>query len=150
MSTAVTYADVRVTLDHPIEAVWAVVAAFGRIDRWVAGVTGCQADGEGPGTIRTVFLTGRQVREQLEAIDLVDRKLSYRILSPHGLPAQNVSSEIHLIPVAGGVEMRWRSEATDLKVPAEVLGARIEDFYRRSIEGLDRMLRDDEVRGRGS
>ena len=139
---AVTYADVRVALDHPAEAVWTAVADFGRIDRWAAGVSGCVADGEGPGTIRTVSLAGRQVRERLEAIDPAVRSLRYGILPPHGLPARDVRSEIKLVPLdGGGVEMRWRSEATDLEVPPEQLGARIEDFYRRSIEGLDRMLR---------
>lgn len=141
-TVAVTYADVRVVLDHPVDAVWAVVADFGRIDRWAAGISGCEADGEGPGTIRTVSLAGRQVREQLDAIDPAARRLCYQVLPPHGLPARNVRSEIQLIPLDdGGVEIRWRSEATDLEVPAEQLGARIEDFYRRSIEGLDRMLR---------
>jgi hypothetical protein len=139
--TAVTYADVRVTLDHPAETVWAAVAAFGRIDRWAAGVCGCVADGDGPGTIRTVALTGRQVQERLEAIDPVAYHLRYELLPPHGLPARNVRSEIRLVALdGGGVEMRWRSEATDLEVPAEQLGARIEDFYRRSIARLDRLL----------
>jgi uncharacterized protein YndB with AHSA1/START domain len=138
----VTYADVRVALDHPMESVWAAIADFGRIDRWAAGVTECVADGEGPGTIRTVSLAGRQVRERLEAIDPTVHSLSYRILPPHELPAREVSSEILLVPLdGGGVEMRWRSEATGLEVPPEHLGARIEAFFRRSIEGLDQMLR---------
>ena len=144
MSTdAVTYADVRAALDHPVGAVWAAVADFGRIDRWVAGVSGCAVDGQRAGMIRTVSLAGRQVREQLESIDPIVRSLSYRILSPHELPARDIRSEIQLVPLdGGGVEMRWRSKATGLTVPPEQLGARIEDFYRRSIEGLDRMLRD--------
>ncbi len=141
-TVAVTYADIRVALDHSTEAVWSAVAAFGRIDRWAAGVSGCVADGEGPGAIRTVSLAGRQVREQLEAIDPFVRTLSYRIVPPHGLPAGEVRSEIELIALDdGGVEMRWRSQATDLEVPAEQLGARIEEFYRLSIAGLDEMLR---------
>ena len=138
----VTYADVRVALDHPVGAVWAMVAAFGRIDRWAAGVLACTADGEGPGMIRTVSLAGRQVRERLEAIDPAAHSLRYQILPPHGLPAREVRGEITLVALdGGGVEMRWRSEATDFAVPPEQLGARIEDFYRHSIEGLDRMLR---------
>lgn len=139
---AVTYADVMVRLDHPMDAVWAAVADFGGIGLWAAGVSGCTADGDGPGAIRTISLSERQVREQLEAIDPVARRLRYRILPPHSLPAADVWGEIKLTPLAdGAVEMRWRSEATDLSVPAEQLGARIEDFYRRSIESLDRMLR---------
>ncbi len=142
-ASAVTYADVRVALGHPARAVWAAVADFGRIDRWAAGVTGCFLDGEGPGAIRTVFLAGRQVREQLDVIDPAVRRLCYRVLPPHGLPARDVRSEIRIVSLnGGGVEVWWRSEATEIDVPLEQMGARIEDFYRRSIEGLDRLLRD--------
>src|SRR5580704_8279764 len=100
--SAVTYADIRVALDHSTEAVWSAVAAFGRIDRWAEGVSGCVADGEGLGAIRTVSLAGREVRERLEAIDPIARRLCYQVLPPHGLPARNVRSEIRLTPLAGG------------------------------------------------
>jgi hypothetical protein len=139
-----------VTLDHSAEAVWTAVAAFGRIDLWAAGISGCVAEGEGPGTVRTVSLAGREVRERLETIDPAAHSLRYLVLPPHGLPAQNVRGEIRLTPLdGGGVEIRWRSEASDFEVPPEHLAARIEDFYRRSIEGLDRMLRVGQVNDRG-
>jgi hypothetical protein len=37
-------------------------------------------------------------------------------------------------------EILWRSEARDFQIPPEALGARIEQFYAASIEGLDRLL----------
>jgi hypothetical protein len=140
-SDAMIYAEVHELLDHPVEIVWLHVAAFGAIDRWVDGVTRCEMTGEGPGAVRIVRLGERQVCEQLEEIDPAAYRLRYQILPPHLLPASNVRSEIRLIPLGGGrTEMVWCSEATEFDVPPEQLGAMIETFYRRSIEGLRRLL----------
>ena len=140
-SDAMIYAEIHEVLDHPVEIIWPEVAAFGAIDRWVDGVTGCEMTGDGPGAVRTVRLGERQVRERLEQIDPVAYCLRYHILPPHLLPAANIRSEIRLIPLeAGRTEMVWRSEATSFDVAPEELGARIETFYRRSIDGLRRLL----------
>jgi hypothetical protein len=139
---AIIYADVHAILDHPIEAVWPVIAAFGGLDRWAAGVSDCRVEGEGAGAIRTVSLGDRQARERLEAIDPLDHRLRYHILPPHAMPAGNVYSEISLTALDGRTEVRWRSEATDFTIPPEQLGAAIETFYRRSLDGLERMLRE--------
>jgi uncharacterized protein YndB with AHSA1/START domain len=129
-------------LDHPIEAVWTCVAAFDGIERWAAGVEACRVEGQGVGAIRTVKLGDRVAREQLEAIDAADRRLRYRILPPHALPAEDVCSEICLTALDDGrTEMVWRSQATGFTVPANQLGARIERFYDLSIDGLARLLR---------
>ena len=141
---AIIYADVRMVLDHPIDRLWSPIAAFGDLDRWAAGVTACTVEGTGPGAIRTVSLGERQARERLEAIDPSGHSLRYHILPPHAMPAQNVYSDISLTAWDGGrTEMRWRSEGTDFTAPPEQIGAVIATFYRRSIEKLDRMLRDD-------
>ena len=140
-SDAMIYVEVHELLDHPVERVWPQVAAFGAIDRWVDGVTGCTVTGDGKGAVRTIQLGERQVCEQLEEIDPAAYRLRYRILLPHRLPAANIHGEIRLIPLAGGrTEMVWRSDATDFQVPPEELGARMEAFYRRSIAGLRRLL----------
>jgi hypothetical protein len=144
MTDATTYADVRVVLDHPVTVVWPSVAAFGELDRWAAGVTGCSVEGEGPGAIRTISLGDRQSRERLEAIDPAVHRLRYHILPPHTMPAQNIYSEIDLTALDGDrTEMRWRSEATDFDAPLQQVGMVIEGFYRRSIEKLDQLLRGD-------
>lgn len=139
---AIIYADVQVVFDHAIDRLWPPIAAFGELGRWAAGVTGCTVEGEGPGAIRTVSLGARQARERLEAIDPPGHWLRYHILPPHAMPAQNVYSEISLTALGDGrTGLRWRSEATDFTVPPEQIGAAIEGFYRRSLDGLDRMLR---------
>jgi len=133
------YAEVHELLDHPVQAVWPQIAAFGAIDRWVDGVTGCTMTG----AVRIVQLGERQVREQLEAIDPAAYRLRYRVLPPHRLPAVDVCSEIRLIPLEDDrTEMVWCSDATEFEIPREQFGALIEAFYRRSIDGLRRLLSD--------
>lgn len=140
---AITYADVRAVLDHSIDRLWSPIAAFGELDRWAAGVTGCTIEGKGPGAIRTVSLGDRQARERLEAIDSLRHRLRYSVLPPHAMPARNVTSEICLTALDDGrTEVRWRSEASDFTTPPEQVGAGIEKFYRRSLDNLDRMLRE--------
>jgi len=139
---AIIYADVQVVLDHPIERVWTPIAMFGGLDRWAAGVTGCSVEGQGPGAVRTVSLGERQARERLEAIDPERHWLRYHIVPPHAMPADNVHSEIGLTALdRGRTAVRWHSEANGFGVPPEQIGAPIGAFYRRSLEGLDRMLR---------
>lgn len=139
----ITYADVRVVLGHPVDRLWPPIAAFGELDRWAAGVTGCTIEGQGPGAIRTVSLGDRQARERLEAIDPPNHRLRYSVLPPHAMPARNVVSEIGLTALDDGrTEVRWRSEASDFTAPPEQVGGAIEKFYCRSLENLDRMLRE--------
>jgi len=140
-SDAMIYAEIHEVLDYPVEIIWRQVAAFGAIDRWVDGVTGCEMAGDGPGAVRIVRLGSRLVRERLEQIDPAAYRLRYHILPPHLLPATNIRSEVRLVPLeAGRTEMVWCSEATGFEVPPDELGARIEIFYRRSIDGLRRLL----------
>nr|WP_047169051.1 SRPBCC family protein [Sphingomonas sp. Y57] len=140
-TTPVTYADVRAIIDHPIGRVWPLVADFGGLAAWAAGVTGCVMDGEGPGAVRTVALGDRVARERLEAIDPVQHRLRYHILPPHSMPADEVCSDISLTMIENNrTELRWSSEASGFFVPPEQIGARIEGFYSKSIEGLRRLL----------
>lgn len=142
MTTApVTYAHVRRILDQPIDRVWDTIAAFGGLERWAAGVTGCSVEGRGLGAIRTISIGSRQARERLEAIDASTHRLRYHILPPHSMPAEDVHSEIVLTPLHGDrTAVIWRSEAVRFSVPPHELGARIETFYARSLERLEAML----------
>jgi hypothetical protein len=140
-SSSITYASVRVELDHPIETVWARIAAFGGLEHWADGVSACSVEGEGVGAIRTVLREGRSVRERLEAIDPVGYRLRYKILPPHSLPADEVHGNIELCaPDEGSTEFMWHSDAIDFRVPPETLGVAIERFYSASIDGLRRLL----------
>ena len=141
------YARVRVVLDHPIDEVWAVAGEFGGLETWVDGVSACTVEGAGVGAVRTVT-RGGVVREQLEALDPRRRQIRYRVLPPHSLPAEDVRGEITLRALSPrATEIVWRSDAGGFSAPQGPLGARIEDFYRASIQGLDRRLRG---HGRGN
>lgn len=140
-TTPVTYAKVRVVIDHPIDAVWPYIADFGGLDAWAAGVTGCTLEGKGPGAVRTVALGDRSALERLESIEPAGHRLRYHILPPHVMPAQNVFSDISLTSIGKNqTEILWTSEATDFGMPPEQLGARIEGFYSKSLDGLRRLL----------
>ena len=140
-SSSITYASVSAEFDHPIETVWARIAAFGGLEDWADGVSACSVEGVGAGAVRTVVRNGNAVRERLEAIDPVEHVLRYQILQPHLLPADAVHGNVILRSLeADRTEMVWRSDAKDFTVPPEALGARIEAFYAASIEGLRRVL----------
>ncbi|MGH6614578.1 SRPBCC family protein [Sphingomonas sp.] len=135
------YASVSAELDHPIDAVWARIGAFGGLQHWADGISGCSVEGEGQGAIRTVVRNGSEVRERLEAIDPAGHMIRYQILAPHSLPADDVHG-VMILRAIGPATTRivWRSDATAFRVPPEALGARIEQFYAASIEGLRRLL----------
>jgi hypothetical protein len=138
---SVEYAHITRVVDHPLDRVWAVVGAFGGLEKWADGVTACTVEGEGIGAVRTVTRNGATVRERLDGFDPGAHELTYLILPPHPLPGEDVRGTVSLSAVAADrTEIRWRSQARDLRVPPDALGARIEQFYAASIEGLDRLL----------
>lgn len=140
-TTPVTYARVQAVIDHPVDKVWPHIADFGGLAAWAAGVTGCTLDGEGIGAVRTVVLGDRFAWERLEAIEPDRHWLRYHIVPPHAMPAENVYSEISLTAIdADRTEILWVSEATDFGIPVDQLGARIESFYGKSVEGLQGLL----------
>ncbi len=140
-SSSITYASVTAELDHPIETIWARIAAFGGLEDWAEGVSACSVEGAGVGAVRTVVRGGSSVRERLEAIDPIGHMLRYQILPPHRLPAEVVHGNVLLRALGDGrTELVWRSDARDFTVAPEVIGARIEAFYATSIEGLKRVL----------
>ena len=132
------YARVTRDIAQPAERVWAEVRAFGDIASWVAGVSDCRLeDGDDVGAIRVVSLSGRQVREQLVAIDDAVYRMVYAVLPPHSLPASDVKSTIMVESVgAGHARVTWSSEA-DLDAPDPALTARIESFFAASLANLE-------------
>lgn len=137
----IEYARVFAELDHPVEAVWRVVSAFGGIERWVAGVDTCAVQGSGVGAVRIVGLGGRTVRERLEHMDEAEYAIVYTVLPPHLVPAENVRGTIQLRALSpGATAITWRSDATRIVGDVALLTARIEAFYGASIAGLRRLL----------
>ncbi|QGZ93777.1 SRPBCC family protein [Terricaulis silvestris] len=137
----IEYARVVAELDYPLEAVWRVVSAFGGVERWIAGVDSCAVEGSGVGAVRVVGLAGRTVGERLDRLDQAEHTIVYSVLPPHAMPAENVRGTIQLRAVSPGTTaVTWRSDATRIDGNPAALSARIEAFYRASIEGLRRLL----------
>ncbi len=142
LRTRTEYAHVRVVLDHPIDEVWAIAGEFGGLENWVDGVSACTVESAGVGAVRTVTRVG-VIREQLETLDPHRHQISYRILPPHTLPAEDVRCAITLLALGPReTEIVWRSEAGRFHAPRGPLSTRIEAFYRTSIQGLEQRLRD--------
>jgi hypothetical protein len=137
---SVEYARVVRTMEHRIDAIWPVIADFGGIARWIAGVSDCRVNGEGVGCIRTVFIKDRQVRERLHTSDGARHVLAYQILPPHSLPASDILSTMELSPAGpGSTCFVWRSQAV-LSVDPAVMRASIEPFFEASLDNLQLVL----------
>ena len=136
------YARVRAKIVAPVNEVWRILAEFGGVERWVAGAETCVLDGGGVGAVRTIGLAGRSVRERLDYLDPGRRSLSYSILPPHSLPASDVRATITLRDLGEATEFTWVSDAAQIDGDADALRARIEAFYRASIDNLTRLLAD--------
>jgi Polyketide cyclase / dehydrase and lipid transport len=140
-SPPITYATVTAILDHPIDAIWLKIAGFGGLEHWADGVQSCVVEGDGVGAIRIIVRNGNSVRERLEAIDPAAHMIRYKILPPNMMPAEDVHGTIALRATAASTtEIVWHSDATAFAVPQAALGARIEQFYAASIDGLRRLL----------
>ncbi len=140
-SPSITYASVTAMIEQPVDVVWPVIAAFGGVQHWIPGITACTVDGSGVGAVRTVVSNGNRVLERVEALDEAARLLRYQILPPHSVPVDGLHGTIRLTAIdSSTTEMTWWSDATHFHVPQDVVGARIETFYRRSIDGLRALL----------
>jgi hypothetical protein len=137
----VEYVRVEVTLDHPIAAVWGVVAGFGAIKAWIEGVDSCLLEGDGVGAVRSVSRGGSVTRERLDLLDASTHRISYSLLAPYRLAAKDVRGHIELTPLgAEATSMTWWSEASEINAPITDISAYIEKFYRASIARLQQLL----------
>ena len=134
------YAKVTRTFAHSRDSVWRFVGDFGGIAGWVQGVVACDVNGDGVGAIRTVTMTGRQVRERLADRDPARCVIAYQILPPHSLPVSDILSTIEVSAAGvGGAEVVWRSQAV-FDGDVEPVRTAIEAFFLSSLDNLHRLL----------
>ena len=103
----------RETIQASADAVWALIADFGAIDRYSPMVAACRLEGdEGVGQRRVLTLTDGSITiSRLEAIDPASRTLTYRILETK-LPLQDYTSTMAVTPLPGAdsaCEVTWVS-----------------------------------------
>jgi len=101
-----------VVLDHPADAVWAVIRPFGHY-AW-AGVEADTVIEEGKaeaevGAVRCVTMPGRTIRQKLLAHSDRERSYTYSFLEP--APVPNYVATIRVTPVAetGQSFVDWRA-----------------------------------------
>lgn len=89
-----------------VEQVWAVVRDFDGLPQWHPAISSSSlADGARPtevGAVRELALPdGGQIREQLVALDDVERSLSYEMLEGP-FPIRSYRATVRAFPVSGG------------------------------------------------
>jgi hypothetical protein len=134
-------AAVRDELAAPIAAVWACFANFGDLSAWAPGPPRVTLEGQGIGSIRTVWADGKpNVRERLETYDTARRTFSYRIVeSP--FPFTAYVAMVRLGDLGGGrTSIEWSSTFEPRGLPAEQTTAVIEGTYRMFIARLKETL----------
>jgi hypothetical protein len=113
MAEAVELAHVVRELDKPLDAVWARLADFANVDRIYpkdgigpfAAIDRVEAQGEGVGTVRTVYLAnGVRGIERLEAIDPEQHSFSYSMLPPPVVPVDDYYATVSLSAIGPGAD----------------------------------------------
>jgi hypothetical protein len=80
----ITKQSITKKLNVPADVVWAAIRKIGRLDVWFPFIETCRVDGEGPGALRYMTVTGGgEIKDTIEEIDDAHRRLVYlRPLSP--------------------------------------------------------------------
>ena len=97
--------QIEIDVDRPADQVWALVADFGGLDKWMPGVESCTVDGD----VRNLAMMGLQVAEQLKGKDDDARQLSYSIVS--GVPGvEQHLATITVNPTGDTSHVTWEFE----------------------------------------
>jgi hypothetical protein len=141
MSRTVIHVE-KIDIDHSIEQVWALAAAFGAIVSWMPAIQWCTLQGDGVGSVRTVISFGSTVDEKLEVLDHENFTWSYRILDPHALPMKGGFGTWKLENIAENkTNVTWIADAEDVDSDGvEVIQPIFEPFMKDCLAGLKRAL----------
>jgi hypothetical protein len=72
-------------LNVPADRVWDAISKIGRLDVWFPIIETCKVEGDGPGALRHMTITGGggEIKDTIEEIDSKNMKLVYhRPISP--------------------------------------------------------------------
>lgn len=128
-------------VEAPAEDVWALFRDFGGVDRYARGVERCELEGSGIGAVRTVVMAGGlQLRERLESLDDVARRLQYSIVGESPLPADDYLSTVEVLEEDGGCRVEWSGTFAPRGATAEQVAKIIESVYRGGIAGIRKAL----------
>ncbi|MBD9664054.1 carbon monoxide dehydrogenase subunit G [Variovorax paradoxus] len=100
----------KVTIEAPVDAVWARIKNFNALKDWHPAVADSPADkGNTEGSVRTVKLkAGGTLVETLEGYDDAKMKYNYRAKDGGALPVTNYTSVLSVVADGGKSVVEWR------------------------------------------
>ncbi len=132
-------AEVEVSGEVAAEAgeVWRLVRDFGGIAAWMPGLESCELEGSGVGAVRTVRMGPVEIRERLEELDEVARRLRYSIVEAP-VPAREYLATVVVEELPGGrTRVVWGSRFEPAAGASEAdLEALFRGVYEGGIAGL--------------
>jgi len=142
-----------ITINAPVNAVWAAVEQFDRIAAWHPDVKQSTGDGKlASGGVRTLTLEGGEVVEELDFYSGETHEYSYRLKTENikALPVSSHSTSLQVLPGDSGnnaqVVFKSRFYRGDTgNTPPENLNdaaavKAMKAFFRNGLEGLKRKL----------
>lgn len=108
--------DESVTIQAPVDKVWASVKDFGRPDLWNPAIVKSEATGgNAPGAQRVLTLkNGEAIAESLDTYDEAQHEYRYRMAKENlqALPVSSYSGGLKAAPVeGGGTKLTWYARA---------------------------------------
>ncbi len=117
-------------------AVWDIVKQFHRVDRWAPGVTHCEAEGSGVGTVRTLTTRdGNTFVERLETYDESVPSFSYTIVKGP-IPVKNYSSRISVAEHGLKCQVSWATSGEPAGISDEQLEKILGSVCRGGVKAL--------------
>ena len=128
-------------LNVPAEAAWDAVRKIGRLDIWFPIIETCSVEGDGPGALRHMTLTGGgEIKDTIKSIDNMNMRLVYnRPISPFPVTYYQGTVEVFRSYDGLGIvvwTIDFESRPEDASSVAELVRSAISD----GIDGMDRDL----------
>ena len=121
-------------------AVWKLMSDFGGVKEWNAGIDGCEVEGTGVGSVRTLSMGGISIKERLESLDDEAKTYSYAIIEGP-IPATGYLATVQLSEAGPGrTKVLWTSEFEPNGAPVEDLVKLFEGIYQGGIKAAEKAV----------
>ena len=133
-------ASSRITIHAPVAAIWAEISRFDAADRYLPGVVNCMSDGAKIRARRTLTnADGSMIVERLEALDEVNHRLRYALLSD--TPFDNCLTTIAVHDLGQSqAEVTWRATFEADGLPASEAVSLLEGALQENCLALKRFI----------
>ncbi len=128
------------TFAAPPAELWAMVADFGGLDKYMANMEPYETEGSGVGAKRSIPMGGGAVVETLDVLDPEAMTLTYSIVSSP-LPFKDYAATMTVTPAGdGGSELTWTGTFHADGVPVEKAEDLAGSIYSGGIAGFTKAL----------